>query len=102
MRFFDFTVLCCVFFFFQEKDGIRDVAVTGVQTCALPILPMRLPLRKICSAPVWKRQTRDPRNYCALPLTTNKCESPSIRLIVMSVLENRSDLSLQDQTDCQQ
>src|SRR3989304_5817550 len=23
--------------FFQEKDGIRDVAVTGVQTCALPI-----------------------------------------------------------------
>src|SRR2546429_291009 len=24
-------------FFFQEEDGIRDVAVTGVQTCALPI-----------------------------------------------------------------
>src|SRR2546429_2625462 len=35
---------CCVadhisyFFFFQAEDGIRDVAVTGVQTCALPIL----------------------------------------------------------------
>src|SRR5256884_6417224 len=27
------------FFFFQAEDGIRDVAVTGVQTCALPILP---------------------------------------------------------------
>src|SRR5256884_3028061 len=29
----------CVFvlFFFQAEDGIRDVAVTGVQTCALPI-----------------------------------------------------------------
>src|SRR2546422_819493 len=26
-----------VFFFFQAEDGIRDVAVTGVQTCALPI-----------------------------------------------------------------
>src|SRR2546429_7197666 len=26
----------CVFFF-QAEDGIRDVAVTGVQTCALPI-----------------------------------------------------------------
>src|SRR2546429_1522057 len=26
------------FFFFQAEDGIRDVAVTGVQTCALPIL----------------------------------------------------------------
>src|SRR2546429_36389 len=28
----------CLFFFFQVEDGIRDVAVTGVQTCALPIL----------------------------------------------------------------
>src|SRR3989449_1424941 len=27
-----------IFFFFQAEDGIRDVAVTGVQTCALPIL----------------------------------------------------------------
>src|SRR2546429_2487889 len=30
----------CIFFF-QAEDGIRDVAVTGVQTCALPIcLPL--------------------------------------------------------------
>ena len=39
---------CCVrvllgavvffFFFFQAEDGIRDHCVTGVQTCALPIL----------------------------------------------------------------
>src|SRR5206468_9411016 len=28
--------LCC--FFFQAEDGIRDLIVTGVQTCALPIL----------------------------------------------------------------
>src|SRR5256884_7349418 len=27
----------CLRFFFQAEDGIRDVAVTGVQTCALPI-----------------------------------------------------------------
>src|SRR2546427_314409 len=27
-----------VFFFFQAEDGIRDLTVTGVQTCALPIL----------------------------------------------------------------
>src|SRR5215217_927677 len=26
------------FFFFQAEDGIRDIGVTGVQTCALPIL----------------------------------------------------------------
>src|SRR3712207_8531121 len=28
-----------VLFFFQAEDGIRDIGVTGVQTCALPILP---------------------------------------------------------------
>src|SRR2546425_6196198 len=28
-------------FFFQAEDGIRDKLVTGVQTCALPILPVR-------------------------------------------------------------
>src|SRR2546422_5931655 len=34
------------FFFFQAEDGIRDVAVTGVQTCALPICaPTRTPAR---------------------------------------------------------
>src|SRR5947209_8462272 len=32
-----FTV---VFFFFQAEDGIRDIGVTGVQTCALPIFPV--------------------------------------------------------------
>src|SRR2546429_327697 len=31
-----------LFFFFQAEDGIRDVAVTGVQTCALPILALLL------------------------------------------------------------
>src|SRR2546430_1223773 len=30
-------VLCVFFFFFQAEDGIRDLTVTGVQTCALPI-----------------------------------------------------------------
>src|SRR2546421_5701015 len=28
-------------FFFQAEDGIRDLIVTGVQTCALPISPRR-------------------------------------------------------------
>src|SRR5438874_6979926 len=28
------------FFFFQAEDGIRDLYVTGVQTCALPICPL--------------------------------------------------------------
>src|SRR5687768_10902763 len=38
---FIITFFLCLFFlfffFFQAEDGIRDVAVTGVQTCALPI-----------------------------------------------------------------
>src|SRR5256886_11850443 len=29
------AILVC--FFFQAEDGIRDLTVTGVQTCALPI-----------------------------------------------------------------
>src|SRR5256886_4324196 len=29
--------MCLFFFFFQAEDGIRDLTVTGVQTCALPI-----------------------------------------------------------------
>src|SRR5438445_10405471 len=31
--------LILFFFFFQAEDGIRDIGVTGVQTCALPIFP---------------------------------------------------------------
>src|SRR5207249_8642381 len=32
------VLVCVFFFFFQAEDGIRDRNVTGVQTCALPIL----------------------------------------------------------------
>src|SRR2546421_5963198 len=40
--FYTFSILHIVFlfiffFFFQAEDGIRDLIVTGVQTCALPI-----------------------------------------------------------------
>src|SRR5258707_10848283 len=31
------TLVVGCFFFFQAEDGIRDIGVTGVQTCALPI-----------------------------------------------------------------
>src|SRR5438874_2893938 len=37
---FFLSILCIFFFFFfffQAEDGIRDLYVTGVQTCALPI-----------------------------------------------------------------
>src|SRR2546427_7510969 len=40
------VMLVCLdllFFFFQAEDGIRDLTVTGVQTCALPISRPRPP-----------------------------------------------------------
>src|SRR2546430_13707161 len=35
------------FFFFQAEDGIRDLTVTGVQTCALPIWGWREDMREV-------------------------------------------------------
>src|SRR2546430_12679115 len=32
-----YVMSVCGVFFFQAEDGIRDLTVTGVQTCALPI-----------------------------------------------------------------
>src|SRR2546429_4444373 len=40
------------FFFFQAEDGIRDVAVTGVQTCALPISGRSWPWPDAAAVPV--------------------------------------------------
>src|SRR3712207_8481423 len=34
---YNVDIIMCLFFFFQAEDGIRDIGVTGVQTCALPI-----------------------------------------------------------------
>src|SRR2546429_4904059 len=46
-----------VCFFFQAEDGIRDVAVTGVQTCALPISTDRFSVAKRYIV-----RCREPRN----------------------------------------
>src|SRR5256886_3902053 len=44
--FFSFSLCCLFYFFFQAEDGIRDLTVTGVQTCALPISSMMTPSEK--------------------------------------------------------
>src|SRR2546430_8787748 len=41
---YGYMIYLVVFFFFQAEDGIRDLTVTGVQTCALPIFPAAAPL----------------------------------------------------------
>src|SRR5699024_12561625 len=40
-----------MFFFFQAEDGIRDRNVTGVQTCALPILTCSTTMTKATGEP---------------------------------------------------
>src|SRR2546430_13234436 len=49
-------------FFFQAEDGIRDLTVTGVQTCALPISAFwgwaRTAKLKVASRPVWKTPSK--------------------------------------------
>src|SRR2546429_6642299 len=49
-----------LFFFFQAEDGIRDVAVTGVQTCALPIYtPANFTSRVMNSAAMMQMHDRE-------------------------------------------
>src|SRR6267378_7291947 len=49
------------FFFFQAEDGIRDLYVTGVQTCALPISNSRSVCRTDRRGPRLRRQESRPR-----------------------------------------
>src|SRR6266498_4559093 len=48
----------CVFFF-QAEDGIRDADVTGVQTCALPILNVLQPETSLINTIPSKNLTHD-------------------------------------------
>src|SRR2546430_11347999 len=58
-----------LFFFFQAEDGIRDLTVTGVQTCALPILRVDRDLRAVLEqAAAFKRATEGAFNVAVEPL----------------------------------
>src|SRR5256886_16862628 len=63
-----------LFFFFQAEDGIRDLTVTGVQTCALPISGRRNPAtrRSVVVLP----QPDGPRSETSSPGSTRR-SSPS-------------------------
>src|SRR2546430_13117769 len=56
------ALLLLSFFFFQAEDGIRDLTVTGVQTCALPIwIRMSAERFRCYEAPVyvaWSQRNR--------------------------------------------
>src|SRR5690349_22658419 len=56
------SILYFFFFFFQAEDGIRDLYVTGVQTCALPILEReRHTQRHPCDAVARRHAAEIPR-----------------------------------------
>src|SRR5690625_7495327 len=80
--------LVCFFFFFQAEDGIRDGHVTGVQTCALPILnhPWFSPCG-FCAVPVLPATAISPRlaYHRPLPVVT----TPRIPLRTTSRSEER-------------
>src|SRR2546430_9322492 len=48
-----------VCFFFQAEDGIRDLTVTGVQTCALPILSTRPEFTPVERQVIEREETRE-------------------------------------------
>src|SRR2546430_13745366 len=57
-----------VFFFFQAEDGIRDLTVTGVQTCALPISSRTSgPGPQSASEPVSNDCCKSTRGSCTAP-----------------------------------
>src|SRR5206468_4919926 len=56
------------FFFFQAEDGIRDLIVTGVQTCALPISP---PVVRVHDG-----NTNDRRSPARTSATSTRTSSP--------------------------
>src|SRR2546430_13537758 len=58
------TACPACFFFFQAEDGIRDLTVTGVQTCALPISMPRRPI----------------------PLTQVRRQRPSLRILIAAAV----------------
>src|SRR2546429_3427177 len=68
-------MLICVFFFLQAEDGIRDVAVTGVQTCALPIS-----LEKIIAARGWD-QTEAARSHHIFCIRDEVLNTPAPTLL---------------------
>src|SRR5690606_39325970 len=86
-------------FFFQAEDGIRDFHVTGVQTCALPILPDQ-PCREVwvdamarglCSDRVAVRhRVYDAQQPCIpLSFTTSQVEADADALRGIAALVER-------------
>src|SRR5437879_10662769 len=80
--------VCCLFFF-QAEDGIRDTSVTGVQTCALPILPSRCSIPENPPSP--RASAKSPSDAFCAAESLLKSTGLSSRKLPPKFLENRSE-----------
>src|SRR2546430_12662323 len=80
------------FFFFQAEDGIRDLTVTGVQTCALPILAL-LKNRNWKSRPPHELSSLAAKIYTRSEEHTSELQSQS-NLVCRLLLEKKKKILL--------
>src|SRR5690606_6176572 len=85
------------FFFFQAEDGIRDFHVTGVQTCALPILrrPTLAHSRVVANGPAAKRLAKTPelpasRAVSATRESRRRCASSPLASVTSRSFSHRA------------
>src|SRR3989440_1228563 len=66
------------FFFFQAEDGIRDLIVTGVQTCALPIFSIaaQYRIRPNVEWELWRSDMREFRFHRSTVVRTHTRQCP--------------------------
>src|SRR2546430_2811107 len=86
------------FFFFQAEDGIRDLTVTGVQTCALPIWRA---WARISCAP-WTRRSVEPApcRACCSTVTSGRPTTCGIKGPGDRSEEHTSELQSQSNLVC--
>src|SRR6266446_50252 len=70
-----------IFFFFQAEDGIRDYKVTGVQTCALPIL---IKLGALLIVALWL--TNVASNFAESQINRSSDLTPSIQVLLVKMI----------------
>src|SRR6266550_7308841 len=83
-----------IFFFFQAEDGIRDVAVTGVQTCALPICTLAVgDPRGVLSLGAGRRHNQRTRDWRIGHLITALADKAEVAGISLTLVDERGTSS---------